>query len=104
MAQAPSAFYPGIGRQLMRTKLALAFCAFLLSSGGVAHAAVGDTGSNAAPAPLMATQSTFDPAAVSASSTGPTPTIVPGLNQLGEGAQNGQPYPSDQSGAIGPDY
>jgi PKD repeat protein len=88
----------------MRTKLALAFSAFFLSLGGAAHATVADTGSNAAPAPVLASQSTFDPSLAASGTSGPTPSIVPGLNQLGEGVQTGLPYPSDQSGAIGPDY
>src|SRR3954454_20613271 len=87
----------------MRTKLALAFCAFLFSLGGVAHAAVDDSGSNAASAPVTGSQSAFE-SSLAASGTGPTPSVVPGLNQLGLGPQSGLPYPSDQSGAIGPDY
>src|SRR4051794_12231635 len=104
MALGRSWLYPEMGRQLMRTTIAQASCAFFLLSGGVAHAAVNDTGSNAAPAPLMASQPAFESQAAAASSTGPTPSIVPGLNQLGLGSQPGLPYPSDQSGAIGPDY
>ena len=96
----------------MKTNLALAVIAsFLLAvSGGVAHAATVTAPStdpepaNAAPAPLIASQSAFEPAAAAATSSGPTPNIVSGLNQLGLGSQPGLPFPSDQSGAIGPDY
>src|SRR3954454_4906534 len=99
-----------MGRRMMRNKLTLAFCALFLSGfGGIAQAATVTAApadsepSNAAPAPLVASQDAFAPAAA-ATSSGPAPSIIPGLNQLGLGPQPGLPYPSDQSGAIGPDY
>src|SRR3954453_12327231 len=96
----------------MKTNLALAVCAIFLLSvfGGVANAGtVTSTSSapepsNAAPAPVAASQNAFEPATAAATSTGPAPGIVGGLNQLGLGSQVGLPFPPDQFGAIGPDY
>src|SRR4051812_1724097 len=94
----------------MRTKLTLAFCASFLSIFvGTAQAASvtatsADGGSSTAAPSVMATQAAFEPAAATTTASGPTASIIPGLNQLGLGAQQGYPYPSDQFGAIGPDY
>src|SRR3954452_20511971 len=100
-----------MGRRMMRNKLTLAFCALFLSGfGGIAQAATVTAApadsepSKAAPAPLVASQDAFAPAAAAATSSRPAPSIIPGLDQLGLGPQPGLPYPSDQSGAIGPDY
>ncbi|MEA2468378.1 MAG: hypothetical protein QOJ57_2504, partial [Thermoleophilaceae bacterium] len=47
--------------------------------------------------------SAFAPLAA-APASGPTPSILPGLNQLGLGWTPGLPYPTDQFGAIGPEH